>query len=197
MSFGFIFHFIELFLVRFVYFFSHQLLDAKITSVLALCHDPVILSAVQRIIQNMIATFEDGYPSSVASVAAGAVASAAAATPAPAPVNQPQPTPPAPSAQNGAPKTEVPANQAPQTPAATTTVVTTASVAVTTAGTSTSTSTATTTVVTTVASSSGHSSNWHLHQLHFLQSCGFGGLWRFAGAFTKVTQSEKLSLKQI
>lgn len=23
-------------------------------------------------------------------------------------------------------------------------------------------------------------------QLHFLQSCGFGGLWRFAGPFTKV-----------
>jgi len=22
-------------------------------------------------------------------------------------------------------------------------------------------------------------------QLHFLQSCGFGGLWRFAGPFTK------------
>jgi len=22
-------------------------------------------------------------------------------------------------------------------------------------------------------------------QLHFLQSCGFGGLWRFAGFFTK------------
>uniref|UniRef100_A0A1B0CNL1 Uncharacterized protein n=2 Tax=Lutzomyia longipalpis TaxID=7200 RepID=A0A1B0CNL1_LUTLO len=24
-------------------------------------------------------------------------------------------------------------------------------------------------------------------QLHFLQSCGFGGLWRFAGPFTKYT----------
>lgn len=24
-------------------------------------------------------------------------------------------------------------------------------------------------------------------QLHFLQSCGFGGLWRFAGPFTKVS----------
>jgi neurofibromin 1 len=23
--------------------------------------------------------------------------------------------------------------------------------------------------------------------LHFLQSCGFGGLWRFAGPFTKVS----------
>lgn len=23
-------------------------------------------------------------------------------------------------------------------------------------------------------------------QLHFVQSCGFGGLWRFAGPFTKV-----------
>lgn len=23
-------------------------------------------------------------------------------------------------------------------------------------------------------------------QLHFLQSCGFGGLWRFAGPFIKV-----------
>lgn len=26
-------------------------------------------------------------------------------------------------------------------------------------------------------------------QLHFLQSCGFGGLWRFAGPFTKVNFS--------
>ncbi|CAL4074108.1 unnamed protein product [Meganyctiphanes norvegica] len=33
----------------------HSLLDAKITSVLSLCHDGVILSAVQSIIQNMIA----------------------------------------------------------------------------------------------------------------------------------------------
>lgn len=33
----------------------HSLLDAKITSVLSLCHDQVILSAVQSIIQNMIA----------------------------------------------------------------------------------------------------------------------------------------------
>lgn len=24
-------------------------------------------------------------------------------------------------------------------------------------------------------------------QLHFLQSCGFGGLWRFAGPFTKTS----------
>lgn len=24
-------------------------------------------------------------------------------------------------------------------------------------------------------------------QLHFLQSCGFGGLWRFAGPFPKVS----------
>lgn len=23
-------------------------------------------------------------------------------------------------------------------------------------------------------------------QLHYMQSCGFGGLWRFAGPFTKV-----------
>lgn len=23
-------------------------------------------------------------------------------------------------------------------------------------------------------------------QLHYLQSCGFGGLWRFAGPYTKV-----------
>lgn len=26
-------------------------------------------------------------------------------------------------------------------------------------------------------------------QLHFLQSCGFGGLWRFAGPFTKASVS--------
>jgi neurofibromin 1 len=38
--------------------FSHSLLDAKITSVLSLCHDQVILSAVQSIIQNMIACEE-------------------------------------------------------------------------------------------------------------------------------------------
>ncbi|XP_035709221.1 neurofibromin isoform X4 [Folsomia candida] len=37
----------------------HTLLDAKITNVLSLCHDQVILSAVQNIIQNMI-TLEDG-----------------------------------------------------------------------------------------------------------------------------------------
>lgn len=24
-------------------------------------------------------------------------------------------------------------------------------------------------------------------QLHYLQSCGFGGLWRFAGSYTKVS----------
>lgn len=28
-------------------------------------------------------------------------------------------------------------------------------------------------------------------QLHFLQSCGFGGLWRFAGPFTKQSVSTK------
>lgn len=39
--------------------FRHTLLDAKITNVLSLCHDQVILSAVQNIIQNMI-TLEDG-----------------------------------------------------------------------------------------------------------------------------------------
>jgi len=33
----------------------HSLLDAKINSVLSLCHDQVILNAVHRIIQNMIA----------------------------------------------------------------------------------------------------------------------------------------------
>lgn len=38
---------------------SHTLLDAKITNVLSLCHDQVILNAVQNIIQNMI-TLEDG-----------------------------------------------------------------------------------------------------------------------------------------
>ncbi|CAL8136053.1 unnamed protein product [Orchesella dallaii] len=37
----------------------HTLLDAKITNVLSLCHDQVILNAVQNIIQNMI-TLEDG-----------------------------------------------------------------------------------------------------------------------------------------
>ncbi|XP_076037771.1 neurofibromin-like [Oratosquilla oratoria] len=62
----------------------HSLLDAKITSVLSLCHDGVILSAVQSIIQNMIACEDQGH-----------------------------------------------------------------------------------------------------QQLHHLQSCGFGGLWRFAGPFTK------------
>ena len=33
----------------------HSLLDAKITNVLALCHDKTILAAVQSIIENMIA----------------------------------------------------------------------------------------------------------------------------------------------
>lgn len=31
--------------------------------------------------------------------------------------------------------------------------------------------------------------------LHFLQSCGFGGLWRFAGPFTKVGSLFKLQKK--
>jgi neurofibromin 1 len=44
--------------LTFVYFYRHTLLDAKITNVLSLCHDQVILSAVQSIIQNMI-TLED------------------------------------------------------------------------------------------------------------------------------------------
>ncbi|CAG0907413.1 unnamed protein product, partial [Darwinula stevensoni] len=35
---------------------SNSLLDAKITSVLSLCHDAVILGAVQAIIQNMVAS---------------------------------------------------------------------------------------------------------------------------------------------
>jgi len=35
--------------------YSHSLLDAKINSVLSLCHDQVILNAVHNIIQNMIA----------------------------------------------------------------------------------------------------------------------------------------------
>ena len=35
-----------------------MLLDAKINSVLSLCHDQAILSAVQNIIQNMIACEE-------------------------------------------------------------------------------------------------------------------------------------------
>jgi len=34
---------------------SHSLLDAKINSVLSLCHDQAILNAVHSIIQNMIA----------------------------------------------------------------------------------------------------------------------------------------------
>ncbi|KAJ9589315.1 hypothetical protein L9F63_017474, partial [Diploptera punctata] len=62
----------------------HSLLDAKINSVLSNCHDPVILNAVQGIIQNMIASEDTSQ-----------------------------------------------------------------------------------------------------QQLHYLQSCGFGGLWRFAGPFTK------------
>lgn len=36
-------------------------------------------------------------------------------------------------------------------------------------------------------------------QLHFLQSCGFGGLWRFAGPFTKTSVSEficRLSIRK-
>ena len=37
------------------YGYSHSLLDAKINSVLSLCHDQAILNAVQSIIQNMIA----------------------------------------------------------------------------------------------------------------------------------------------
>lgn len=46
-------------LQQFPELFSHTLLDAKITNVLSLCHDQVILNAVQNIIQNMI-TLEDG-----------------------------------------------------------------------------------------------------------------------------------------
>ena len=67
----------------------HSLLDAKINSVLTLCHDQVILCAVQNIIQNMIACEE----------------------------------------------------------------------------------------------TSGEKQ--HQQQLHFLQTCGFGGLWRFAGPFSQ------------
>lgn len=66
----------------------HSLLDAKITNVLALCHDHSILAAVQSIIQNMIAL-------------------------------------------------------------------------------------------------EGATGGEQQQQLHYLQSCGFGGLWRFAGPFTK------------
>lgn len=72
---------------------SHPLLDAKITSVLSLCHDRVILSAVQSIIQNMVACEDQGH-----------------------------------------------------------------------------------------------------QQLHQLQSWGFGGLWRFAGPFTKVCKWQKVEL---
>lgn len=67
----------------------HALLDSKITNVLSLCHDKVILAAVQSIIENMIACEEE--------------------------------------------KSQ--------------------------------------------------------QQLHFLQSCGFGGLWRFAGPFTKANNN--------
>ena len=42
----------------FTFTFSHSLLDAKINSVLSLCHDQVILNAVHSIIQNMIACEE-------------------------------------------------------------------------------------------------------------------------------------------
>lgn len=31
--------------------------------------------------------------------------------------------------------------------------------------------------------------------LHFLQTCGFGGLWRFAGPFTKVNNIIKENIK--
>lgn len=34
-------------------------------------------------------------------------------------------------------------------------------------------------------------------QLHFLQSCGFGGLWRFAGPFTKTSVSKKQMTRRI
>ena len=37
---------------------SHSLLDSKINSALALCHDQVILSSVHSIIENMIACGE-------------------------------------------------------------------------------------------------------------------------------------------
>jgi hypothetical protein len=37
----------------------HSLLDAKITNVLSLCHDKIILASVQAIIENMIACEED------------------------------------------------------------------------------------------------------------------------------------------
>ncbi|KAK7086666.1 Neurofibromin 1 [Halocaridina rubra] len=39
----------------------HTLLDAKITSVLSLCHDGVILGAVQAIIQNMVGCEDQGH----------------------------------------------------------------------------------------------------------------------------------------
>ena len=41
-----------------VFCYSHSLLDAKINSVLSLCHDQVILNAVHSIIENMIACGE-------------------------------------------------------------------------------------------------------------------------------------------
>lgn len=40
--------------IPFLPIFSHNLLDAKINYVLAHCHDHIILSAVQSIIQNMV-----------------------------------------------------------------------------------------------------------------------------------------------
>lgn len=39
----------------------HSLLDAKLTSVLTLCHDQVTITAVQNIIQNMVVGGEIGY----------------------------------------------------------------------------------------------------------------------------------------
>lgn len=39
----------------------HSLLDAKLTSVLTLCHDQVTITAVQNIIQNMVVGGEMGY----------------------------------------------------------------------------------------------------------------------------------------
>ena len=49
-----------------LYYFSHSLLDNRITQVLQLCHDPGLLRAVLHIIQNMVpATGGDQLPSEI------------------------------------------------------------------------------------------------------------------------------------
>jgi hypothetical protein len=105
--------------------------------VLSLCHDPVILNAVLRIIQNMIACYaEEGTPASSGSCTS----------------NQPQ------SGGGTAGSTPAPGLSGNVGSAS----------------------------VDNVSTSGHHSNTGPWQQLVFLQSFGFGGLWRFAGAFTKV-----------